>query len=136
MDLPIIFRNWSLYGVNDTPPCMYNSRLGHTSAMVLLPVISSILLNRTSVHVGTPEMEVTFSLLVVSASLSILLSHSSISAILRSGTRNQCAQKGEFCNNTALRSPYCASLFNGLMVWLPPMTRPLPVSRSESGLNW
>src|SRR5512141_874050 len=106
MSLPISFLNCSLYGVKETPPCIYNSRVGQTSAMHFLPVISSIRLNKTNVHVGTPEMEVTISLIVLFASFSILLSHSSINAILRSGVLIQCPQKGEFCNNTALRSPY------------------------------
>src|SRR5678810_969103 len=73
--------------------------------MQFLPVISSIRLNKTNVQVGTPEIDVTTSLIVLFASFSILLSHSSISAMLRSGVLIQCPQKGEFCNNTALRSP-------------------------------
>src|SRR5688572_7962874 len=114
---------------------MYSSNDGHTSIIVFLPVICRMRLNNTNVQVGTPDIEVTFSLIVLLASFSILLSHSSIKAMLSSGVRSQCPQKGVFCNNTALRSPYCASVFIGLILWLPPSTNPLPVSNTESGLK-
>src|SRR4051812_18091083 len=106
MSFPISLLNCSWYGVNETPPCIYNSREGHTSFMVFFPVNSSIRLNNTNVQVGTPDMEVTFSLMVLAASFSILFSHSSISAMLRSGVLNQWPQNGVFCSKTALRSPY------------------------------
>ena len=103
-------------------------------SVFFLPVISSMRFIKTSVQVGTPEIEVTFSCIVVSASFSILLSHSSISAMLSSGVRIQWLQKGVFCNSTALRSPYCVSSFSWLNCVAAAITRPLPVSRSDSGL--
>src|SRR6478752_7299128 len=105
MGLPINVSNCCLYGMNDTPPCMYNSRLGHTSLIFDLPVIANIRLNSTINHVGTPAIDVTFSWMVVRANFSILLSHSSIKAIERSGVRIQLLQNGEFCKTTALKSP-------------------------------
>ncbi len=105
MFLPMICWNCSLYGVKETPPCMNNSNEGHISEIIFFPVISSIRLNKTNVHVGTPETEVTFSLIVFFARVSILPSHSSINATLNSGVRSQWPQKGMFCNRTALRSP-------------------------------
>ena len=75
---------------------MYNSKLGHTSFKVCLPVISKILLMSKSVQVGTPEIEVTFSSMVDWANCSIFDSHSSISAMDNSGVRIQLAHMGVF----------------------------------------
>ena len=51
----------------------------------------------TTVHHGhTPEIEVTFSWMVLLARRSILSSHSSSRAMLSSGVLIQCPQKGEF----------------------------------------
>ena len=73
--------------------------------MFAFPVISKILFSKTKVHVGTPAIEVTFSSIVLCAKLSILFSHSSIKAMDNSGVRIKPAQKGEFSNKTALKSP-------------------------------
>src|SRR6478752_7663867 len=100
---------------------MYNSRLGHTSFKVDLPDISKMRLINIMVQVGTPEMEVTFSVIVDCASISILPSHSSINAMDNSGVRIQLAHIGVFWSNTALRSPYCMSSFILLTWWLPPI---------------
>src|SRR5690349_4216683 len=125
--------NCSLYGTKDTPPLIYSSRLGHTSLIVDFPLMARILFNNKSVHVGTPAREVTFSSAVTLASCSILVSHSSSNAILNSGVRSHCPQKGVFCINTALRSPYWISSFILLNWWLPPITRLLPVSKLLPG---
>ena len=58
------------------------------------------------VQVGTPAIEVTGSWMVLCASISILDSHSSINAMDNSGTLTKPDQIGEFCNKTALKSPY------------------------------
>ena len=60
---------------------MYSSKFGHTSSRLFFPVISSIFLNNSKVHEGTPEILVTSCCIVAVAIISIFDSHSSISAI-------------------------------------------------------
>src|SRR5690554_7158934 len=74
---------------------MKSSRLGQTSRRFCLPVCCSTFFSSTKNQEGTPAMAVTFSLMVVSVISFIFFSHSSISAISRSGVRTKLVQRSE-----------------------------------------
>ena len=87
------------------PPWKNTSRLGHTSSMCFLPVISSTRTSTDSIHEGTPDRLVTFCLMVSCAMRSRFTSKSESRAVCFFGVRTRFTSGLIFSMRMALRSP-------------------------------